>query len=566
MLLNILLAALSTQAQQQPKYHMRIYQDSAGKIFVNLKQPLYFKVSPSPNVNSQKYLLTNSSTPGIVNPLYLSHEGINEVYTPWAIDTATKQHIYPLRNVVFVVYADGTPPFSKLEYNKNYIQRSSRKFFAPGLKISLFATDRLSGVQLLAYSINGQSFKTYDSSLEFTKQGKYKLSYYAVDNVGNVEKPKTFEFYIDNKPPETELEIVGPHLRDAVSARTKLILRSQDSGVGVKSIYYSLDDLDTVVYRNVLNFSNMEEGRHSLVYYSVDLLGNKETVHKYNFFLDKTPPLILEDIIGNSYFVGNVQYLSGNSKLKLTAIDNYSGVKALYYSFDGKNWQLYKEPIPFPETNKIVKLVFYAVDSLGNKSSIDESLAMKGGVFKTYMDLTPPQISYKFVNYYQSGDTVFLGPRSKIILSAEDSQSGVRQINYQLDTSEIKDYNKPIKVLEQGSHKLTVTAFDNVNNIEMKDVYFKVDTAAPRTKIFFSLPARGKENGLKVYPRRLKVFIVAQDNLTGVKNINIFVNGKKVAGNLTMLSQLPKGKVKLKVVSSDYLGNERTQIYRFIIQ
>lgn len=552
-------------AQKQLKHPMRIYQDSTGKIYVNLRQPLYFKVSPSPDPKQKKYLLTSQTTPQIVNPAYASHEGLNIVYTPWAIDTATKQHIYPLRDVEFYFYADGTPPKSVISFDQKPVKAKGKIIFKNGLKISLSATDNLSKVQATYKSIDYSDYQQYTTPFVISTSGKHTVKYYSVDNVGNVEAPKTFNFIIDAIAPKVSYTISGKYIKNILSPDAQIILKSYDSLSGTKNIYFSFDQNDTNIYHQPIKTRNIYEGWHTLYFFATDLVGNTSKPDSFKFFLDKTPPLILEDIIGNSYFVDNIQYLSANSKLKLKAIDNFAGVKAVFYSFDQKNWIKYTKPIPLPKEQKFVKIYYYAIDSVGNRSQVNEAMTEKSGVFTSYIDLTPPKISYSFTNTYKLGDTVFASKRSKIIISATDNQSGLSQINYQIDSGQTVKYTEPFTVYTEGEHKITISAFDNVNNMSLQQFTIKVDTTPPVAKIFFSLPARRTENGLQVFSPNVKIFIIAQDNIVGLKSIRVLLNDKPLGPNITSIWKLTPGKNTVTVITSDFLGNRNTQKFEFIV-
>ncbi len=553
-------------SQQQYKHPMRFYVDSAGKIYVNLHQPLYFKVSTSPSPKSKKYLLYSHATSTIVNPLYFRHEGANVLYTPWAIDTATKQPIYPRVNVDFIVYADGTPPKTNIKLSRPGILFDDTLYFSSGLKITLEAVDNIAGVDTVFYSIDGESYKQYRDTLSFVNEKLYVIKYYSVDKVGNVEREKKFVFRIDNSAPVSSFKIVGTRKGDVLSPRAKIEINAKDQFTRVKKIVYTIDDEPEKLYRYPISVSNLPEGWHELQYYAVDIMGNTTDTIRYRFFLDKTPPLILEEIMGNSYFIGETQYLSANSKLKLTAVDNYSGVKDLFYSFDGKTWERYTGPIPFPKTQKVFKLLYYAVDSVGNKSDINESMAQRGGVFTTFVDLTPPAISYSLENYYKYGDTIFIGPYSRIKIWAQDKESGMKVIYYQIDDDSVNVYKQPLQIDKEGRHKLTISAQDNVNNIAFKELSFKVDTTAPEINVVFSIHPFKIGDDQWAYPKNIKVFITARDNMVGVKELLVSVNKGPYRPLATALSGFTYGSNVINIIAIDYLGNRRKKTVSFVVK
>lgn len=568
-ILILILISLTTYpifSQHPHKHQMHFYIDSSGKIYVNLHQPLYFKISRSPSPKARKYLLYSHATPNIVNPLYFRHEGANIVYTPWAIDTLTKKPIYPRVNVDFIVYADGTPPKTSIRLSRPGILFDDTLYFSRGLKVYLKAADNIVGVDSLFYSVDGADFKPFVDTLSFDQEKLYVIKYYSVDKVGNVEKVHKFVFKIDNSAPVSNFKIVGTRKGDVLSPRAKIEIKAQDQFTKVKKIVYTMDDGQLMIYRRPIAVASLPEGWHTLKYYAVDIMGNTTDTVKYKFFLDKTPPLILEEIIGNSYFIGETQYLSGNSKLKLTAVDNYSGVKDLYYSFDGKKWEQYTGPIPFPKAQKTFKLLYYAVDSVGNKSDINESMAQRGGVFTTFVDLTPPTISYTIENYYKYGDTVFISPQSRIRVTARDKESGLKLIYYQVDNDSVYVYKHPLNLITEGEHKLSFSALDNVNNISFKEVKVKVDTTAPWIDVVFSIHPYRLGKSTLAYPHNVKIFVTARDNMVGVKDLMVSVNHGSFRPMVTALSGFSYGENVVHIVAVDYLGNKRRQTIRFFVK
>ena len=109
------------------------------------------------------------------------------------------------------------------------------------------------------------------------------------------------------------------------------------------------------------------------MFYATDNVGNVEQSQKYNFYLDKTPPVLIDELLGDTYFVNGKEYTSGRSKLKLTAIDNKAGVKEIYYTTNGKFYQLYTEPFYLPSVAGAMQINFYAVDNVSNKTTGSES-------------------------------------------------------------------------------------------------------------------------------------------------------------------------------------------------
>ncbi len=545
-----------------------IYTSDDGKIYVNRNYGYYFKISSSKDKKAKHWLLVSHTTPQNTNPLYFSKEGLNYVFSPWAVDTVTKEVVRPKFNVVFEVYADGKAPQTKIHNNLVAYDKGDSLFFGKDLRVWLSAKDNLSGVSKIFFSVNSDNFDEYNyDTLAFDTQGEYFLKYYAVDNVGNKEKIHTEHFFIDTTRPLTNLKIIGPHLDNIVSPKCKVSLKPKDAfGENAKTYYY-IDAQTKKVYTQPINIAGLNEGRHVLHYYSVDKVENKENQNDFEFYLDKTPPIVMTEVIGDYLIINGKKYTSGRSQIQLNAIDNKAGVKNIYYSFDGKNWQEYTDPIEMPENSKNLNLYFYAVDNIGNtskgnvsKNSTDENL------FLAELDLLPPDITHSFIgDYYKMFDTVFISPNTKIKLKISDSQSGVASKNYQVDDNSEENYNSPFTIDSAGFHTVLVTASDNVNNLQTESFSVFVDKQPPDIKISFSTKSF-KKDGKTYLPPNVKVFVSATDKETNVQKIVYELNGsapKLYSGYLTFAQ---KGEYSLKVSATDLFGNKSEKNIDFIVK
>ncbi len=78
-------------------------------------------------------------------------------------------------------------------------------WYSTDVKVSLLASDSLSGIQKTEYSLDSASWTIYTTPLLFSAEGSYKVYYRSVDLAGNIEAPKVAEFIIDKTPPEAIL-------------------------------------------------------------------------------------------------------------------------------------------------------------------------------------------------------------------------------------------------------------------------------------------------------------------------------------------------------------------------
>ena len=200
---------------------------------------------------------------------------------------------------VIVVEADYDNDIPETDENNNRISVTVEVFALPSSAISvgtpqhdsdqlyvtsstvftLTATDNSGqGIDKVMYRIDQGfwvgSWNDYLVTGDFTisPKGPATIQFYAVDMVGGQEQTQSISVYVDDTPPVTELVYPGEQVRPS----TDLELSATDDASGVASRWYSLDGGDLVLY-SIPFF--LEEGTHTLEFYSVDNLGNKENNH-----------------------------------------------------------------------------------------------------------------------------------------------------------------------------------------------------------------------------------------------------------------------------------------------
>lgn len=543
-----------------------MFQDKEGKIFVNKDMPLYLKISHDPSQNSEHKLLTSETTPEYANPMYLAKEGKNIIYSPWAVDTVTKKTVSPKRNIVFELYADSKPPISKINNNVTAYEKKDSLFFGGDLKVWFSAKDALSGLQNIYYSINNEPFSEYVyDTLTFEHGNTYTIKYYSTDLVGNIEDNQFVSFSIDTARPLTNLVVIGDHVDNIVAGNCNVSLKPKDAFSGSAKTYYYIDNQQKKVYTDPIPVGNLREGRHVLKYFTEDNVKNRENEKSFVFFVDRTAPMIIEEIIGDFVYINGKGYTSGRSQIQLSALDNRAGVKDIFYSFDNKEWNKYEKPVDLPKTEKNVQVYYYAVDNVGNKTDYDVNQLSMNKYFASEMDLDEPTIS----NYFLGTklivfDTVCISAETKIQLKAFDKQSGVNSISYQINGGQTSQYSDNFSIENQGVHEVAVYAFDKVNNVGSKNFIVKVDTTGPEIYVHFS------SNGLKkdktVYPINTKVFIGATDFSSGIKQIKYSLNNSTDFIYSKYIQMNQKGDFELKVIALDQLGNQTVEKFSFRIE
>ncbi|UCH15565.1 MAG: hypothetical protein JSV22_06275 [Bacteroidales bacterium] len=572
--LYLLVAVISASyfflSGQEPLEHeKRIYVSPDGRMFIQKSLPIYLRMTNSPDENTESYLLKSEITSDFSNPMYLDTEGYNTFRSPWIVDTATLKPIFPREDIIFEIYADSKPPVTSIDYGEVTIFKTQGAIYTgKNSEITLEADDQTSGVENIYFSVDGSDFQAYNYPVIIDQEKEYVVKYYSADNVGNAETVNSVNIILDKTNPETLLEISQDRHENIISGKSRIILTAEDEGIGVKAVYYSLDDGPVKKYVNPLRAALLSQGEHKLAYYSVDKVDNKEAENVFDFYIDKTPPTIVQEIIGKSFFAGGREYSSGRNRLKLTTFDNKAGVKEVFYSINNSEYKKYEKPFFLSNVTGNLTVKAYALDNVNNKT---ESLEKGSKTSIPYVDLSGPSLSYGFSGpTFVQRDTVFISNTTLVNLKANDTESGISKIEYVVDDNEAKIFDEPFSMNEEGRHRVLITGYDNVDNTNMLDFTVILDKTGPELYSRFSILPNGKEDSdgilLDTYPDHVVLFLSSTDNVVGFNEMYYSINNnpeKKYSDLIRGFSSEGRYKVKIRVL--DKLGNETTKDIDFII-
>jgi hypothetical protein len=541
------LVTTSLFAQTQPDHKKKSYVDSVGRYYQQATLPVYILIANSAD---------GKTTPLLPNA---KKEVLLEGHGP---HTLKHENHVTMKNDEFVIYADGIAPITNSSFLNAPRFTSAKQYYGAGLSVVLAAKDEMSGVEAVLHSANGAGFEKY-KPLSFAAEGEFTYVYYAVDNTGNAEKINSKAFVVDLTSPETFHNIIGISSESVIATSSSLYLTVSDKLSGVAKTYYKFDKEDFKPYpgsESKIPFQYLADGEHTLTYYSVDNVTNKEAEKSVKFYLDKTSPIMSADILGDKFIVGEKIYFSGRTKLKLTAVDNKSGVKEMMYSINAEPFGAYTDPFYLPGRTGYHSVKFYAVDNSSNK--VDDDFHHSVGVI--YVDLTGPAISQGFVGTtFIKADTVFISPNTKISLSASDPEAGLKKIAYSLNgSSEELTYTpgKPIEMASSvGFQKLDYFGYDNVNNKNSKSTFFVVDAKGPEITTQFGVAPTNEK-----YPSYASIYLSANDAEVGSDKIMYSINGAKEQPYISPIKGFAKNKsYTLRITATDLLGNRSTKELKF---
>ncbi len=268
------------------------------------------------------------------------------------------------------------------------------------VKFKLTTSDNFLADKII-YKIDDSADNTYSGEFAITEEGKHVVKYYGVDKVGNMEDEKVFHAIVDNTAPDAmaafSKDLVVINGKFYTSDNNILNVASTDALSGVYMINYSINEETFAEY--VTSFRVTTSGDTKLKVSAEDNVANKgqsfkvrlpkgdgtfETVEKTELmvFVDSVKPTVAisadkEFIVKKSKKVASKEY-----KYTVTAQDNESGVKMIYYRVDGRGeFMPYEKDIVF-NTNGSHFIEAVAEDAVGNRS---DAL-----VLSVYVDIIPP--------------------------------------------------------------------------------------------------------------------------------------------------------------------------------
>jgi len=462
----------------------------------NLSLPLVFDPQTKKYFvgNGSKFLLKPNQQTGIIDKIEVAVD--NDDYKPYGQNIEFKTEgkhslkfraLNPVNNwspVQFVeVFVDLTPPTTDVKYSEEWAYKDqSGLYFGPKSSLTLSAQDNLSGVSAVEYSFDGTTFVPYNKSIPLDKVGKQTLYYRSVDRVGNKEDPKKLEFTCDTLAPNTELKLSGNptvlnsknYLGDGVS----FSLTPLDEHAKIKQTWVTVDG-KSQLYIKPLYF--LQEGAHTISYYSVDNVGNPEKPKSFSFYTVSSPPRTSNFPIGKYVNMGGINYANQNFQLKLEAKDNIVGLDRIEFKMDNdSNFRTYLEPISF--TAGYHTVTYRSLDRAGNIEPL-----------KTYnvhiVNSTPEtKISTAQPLVVRDGLTYSPAPNIVTLTVGSDSGVGIHETWYSINDGPFSPYRGPFPINnDKANIKISFKSADKLGNEESpKSAIFHMINSTPLVDLFIT--------------------------------------------------------------------------------
>ncbi len=122
---------------------------------------------------------------------------------------------------------------------------------------------------------------------------------------------------------------------------------------------------------------------------------------------------------------------------------------------------------------------------------------------------------------YNDGYIDYAPLSATFILSAEDKESQLKEIQYSIDGSDFIVYDKPIKFDSEGRHIIVYRAIDKTGNISSEKIYTVIIDATPPDGIVSVEGPYYVSDGKIFISSKSKIILWAEDKLSGVEGIYV---------------------------------------------
>jgi hypothetical protein len=160
-------------------------------------------------------------------------------------------------------------------------EEGKNSYFLGDVKVELLSSDKTSGVGSTFWKLDENRLRGYSEPVVISSSGSHIFTYYSVDIAGNVEQKRTVIIQIDLEIPV--MRIVEP-LNLKILNFTGLTLHpiGLDPDGHEFGFQYSLDKGDWIGCGEVLELSDLSEGKHILLIRIEDISGRSST-SRYEF-------------------------------------------------------------------------------------------------------------------------------------------------------------------------------------------------------------------------------------------------------------------------------------------
>jgi hypothetical protein len=334
-------------------------------------------------------------------------------------------------------------------------------WFGAEVELSLVSIDPISGTNQSYYRLDEGNWALFEAPFT-VGEGRHVIGWYATDRAGNHGNYSSQAIDVDLSSPRTD-----PHLNGTGGnggwflSNIGLTFDGEDQLSGLNRTMFKMDGAPWSEFTGPISVEG--EGRHIILYYSIDRVGNVEGQRNLTIRLDLNAPSTAYLIIGN---LGAGDWFVSPVNLSLSASDSVSGLSSTAYRLDRGLWQIYLAPIQV-DVSGMHEVEFRSIDGAGNMETL-RALHLD-------IDLSPPSA------ICNDSGRVFVTHDPSISLWIDEEGSGMGWVEASLDGGAAHQVNWSegkvvLRSVSDGPHQLRLTFTDLAGNSVAKVVDFRVDT------------------------------------------------------------------------------------------
>ena len=410
--------------------------------------------------------------------------------------------------------------------------------------VTLTASDARSGVAAIHYTVDNGPSQTYGVAFPVSGTGQHAVTYWAVDNAGNVEATLAGWVTIDMVPPTVSADADGAWHAGAVTVHLSPV---DTGGSGVAATQYRVLGAagwlpatgDAFVVAAPAGGGN--DGIHDFEFSTTDKAGNASSIGACAVKIDASPATTTADGLAADQLTG---WTSGGPRtVALAAGDGAgSGVAAIYYTVDSGAPQTYSVAFAVSGAGQH-PVTYWAVDNAGNVEAVRTGWVNIGNPFAEASGLAGDD----HTGWRKAASTVTI---------TGGGDNAPFTVSYSVDGGAWQnDVPSPASFSVGGVGHHTVVYFVE-NAVAVRSVeqtgYVNIETTVPVTKAL-AVPAGWRHTDLSVT-------LQATDGDSGVAATRYRIDGGAIRTGTTVLVRAPldhtkDGVHKVTYYSVDAAGN-----------
>ena len=393
------------------------------------------------------------------------------------------------------IKVDTVKPSTSLTFNPASPNGNNGWYNNASPTFTLDATDATSGVASTSYQIDGGAVHAYSGAVTIP-DGVHTITFWSVDNAGNVENTGSSNVKADTVAPTSSIA-VSPAAPDGSNSwyvtTPTFTLAGADGLSGLDSLKYQIDGGSTQTYSGAVP---IPDGQHTISYWAVDNAGNIEGTHTTATIKVDTARPSTTIAVNPASPNGSGGWYNGSAPtftLAASDPDPGSGVAATKYQIDAGGVQTYSGAVTIPDGQHTIS--YWSVDTAGNTETTHTTATIKVDTVKPSTSLLISPLAPNGTNGW------YKGAAPTFTLTATDtSGSGVASTSYQIDSGATLPYSGVVTVPE-GQHTVSYWSTDAAGNVETTHTTatIKVDVTKPTDTLSFGAATGAFLSGTTIY-------------------------------------------------------------------